>query len=212
MIVVASRRNPTALLNVSEMGERPHGSRERTHVAGSESSRVDELDERILWELIRDGRTTMTALADLRGIAASTASARVPSLKQAGALKSVHAEADYQTVDLPVQAMVFVRLRAQARPHVHEYARLMAKLPSVLNLFFIGGNEDFLIHLVCTSTDQLRDIVSTQVSMHPVVASTRTHIVFEHALGSDHMHHLSGFDEVRRPIDQSADSPGMFDG
>lgn len=172
---------------------------------------VDELDGRILWELIRDGRATATALAAALGVSPSTVSARLASLRATGALKSIHAEIDYRRVGLPLQAMVFVRLRAQARPHVQEYAKLVAKLPSVLNLYFIGGNEDFLIHLVCTSTEQLRDVVATQVSMHPVVASTRTHIVFEHALGADHMQHLSGFDEVRRPVGSSSEAQRMFD-
>ncbi|MEZ7757295.1 Lrp/AsnC family transcriptional regulator [Microbacterium paraoxydans] len=179
--------------------------------AGPEQGQVDEVDEQILWELIRDGRVTLTALAGLLGVSPSTVSARALALKRTGVLKSVHAEIDFRKVGLPVQAMVFVRLRAQARPHVREYAQLMTRLPGVLNLYFIGGNEDFLIHLVSTSTDQLRDIVATQVSMHPIVASTRTHIVYEHALGSDHMHHLSGFDEVRRPIDPDSETPGVFD-
>lgn len=176
-----------------------------------EPEQVGELDEHILWELIRDGRITITALATLLGVSPSTVSARVSALKRTGVLKSVHAEVDLRRVGLPVQAMVFVRLRAQARPHVKEYAQLIAQLPSVLSIYYMGGNEDFLIHLVCTSTDQLRDIVATEASMHPIVASTRTSIVFEHALGADYMHNLKGFDEVRRPIDTSSDSPGVFD-
>ncbi|WP_091699631.1 Lrp/AsnC family transcriptional regulator [Micrococcus terreus] len=161
---------------------------------------VDDLDERILWELIRDGRVTVSALAEFLGVSPSTVSARTSALKRAGVIKSVHADVDLRKVGLPIQAMVFVRTRAQARPHIQEYARMVSQLPSVLNLYYMGGNEDFLIHLVCTSTDHLRDIVASQVSMHQVVASTRTHIVYEHALGADHMDHLAGFEEVRRPV------------
>ncbi|MBE0011692.1 Lrp/AsnC family transcriptional regulator [Arthrobacter sp. AET 35A] len=179
--------------------------------ASSAYQPVDELDEQILWEFIRNGRITISELAALLNVSPSTVSVRASALKRAGVLKSSHAEIDFRRVGLPIQAMVFVRLRAQARPHVQEYANLMTRLPSVLNLYFMGGDEDFLIHLVCTSTNQLRDIVATEVSMHPVVASTRTHIIYEHALGADHMDHLTGFDEVRRPIGSSRDFPGVFD-
>lgn len=122
------------------------------------------------------------------------------ALKRADVIKSVHAEVDLSKVGLPIQAMVFVRTRAQARPYLQEYAQMITQLPSVLTLYFLAGDEDFLIHLVCTSTEQLRDIVASQISMHRVVASVRTQIVYEHALGADYMHLLDGFDEVRRPI------------
>ncbi|MHC8609966.1 Lrp/AsnC family transcriptional regulator (plasmid) [Paenarthrobacter ureafaciens] len=172
---------------------------------------LDALDEQILWEFIRNGRITISELAELLSVSPSTVSARASALRRAGVLKSVHAEIDFRRVGLPVQAMVFVRLRAQSRPHVQEYAKLITQLPNVLNLYFMGGDQDFLIHLVCTSTDQLRDVVATDISMHPIVASTRTHIVYEHALGSDHMDHLTGFDQVRHTLGPSRHSPGIFD-
>ena len=112
----------------------------------------------------------------------------------------MHAEVDYKKLGLDVQAMVFVKLRRQTRLHVESYAQQIAQLPSLLNLYFLGSNDDFLIHVLCTSADQLRDIVSTQISASELVASTRTYVVFEHSIAFTHMGHMKGFDDVRRPI------------
>lgn len=165
---------------------------------------LDELDEQILWELIQDGRMSFTKLASRLNVAVSTVSARVTALRRSGALKSVHAEVDYKMLGLDVQAMVFVKLRLQSRQHIETFAEQIAQLPSLLNLYFLGSNDDFLIHIVCTSADQLRDIVSTQISASELVASTRTHVVFDHSIAFTHMDHMKGFDDVRRPIRPSS--------
>lgn len=161
---------------------------------------IDELDEQILWELIRDGRASFTELASKINVAVSTVSARVAALRKLGVLKSVHADVDYKLLGFDVQAMVFVKLRLQSRNHVDAFAEQISKLPSLLNLYFLGSNDDFLIHILCTSADQLRDIVATQISASELVASTRTHVVFEHSIAFTHMNHLEGFDDVRRPV------------
>lgn len=161
---------------------------------------LDGLDEKILWELIRDGRVSFTKLAMRMNLAVSTVSARVSALKRSGVITSTHAEIDYKMLGFPVQAMVFVKLRLQTHVHIESYAEEIAKLPSLLNLYFLGSTDDFLIHVLCTSSDQLRDVVSTQISASELVVSTRTHVIFDYSLAYKHMGHLTGFDDLRRPI------------
>ena len=52
--------------------------------------------------------------------------------------------------------------------------------PEVRQLFFLGGSEDFVLHVAVHDTDALRDFVVEQLSAHPAVASTRTSLVFQH--------------------------------
>jgi len=158
---------------------------------------LDELDEAILWELSRDARISNAALADRLGVAASTALTRVRALRAAGVLRSSHAEIDYRAVGLPLQAIVAVRLQAQARPAIKTYAEQIVALPNVLNIFFLGGQTDFLIHVVTTSPEQLRDFVATRLSMDPAVASTETQIVFDWHRGLEHRAASGGFAQLR---------------
>jgi len=53
-------------------------------------------------------------------------------------------------------------------------------MPRVVQLFFLGGSEDFIIHLSARDTDDVRDFVLENLSANPAVASTRTSMVFEH--------------------------------
>ncbi|WP_062290342.1 Lrp/AsnC family transcriptional regulator [Demequina phytophila] len=167
--------------------------------AGPKGLRLDELDEKILWELMRDARIPNAALAARLHVAPSTTHGRVKALREAGVIKSAHIEVDYEALGLDVQGIVSVRLRAQARPQIKSYAAKVIQLPNVLSVFFVGGTIDFLIHVACTSTAQLRDFVATELSMDPAVASTETNIVFDHLIGQEHLG-SGGLAALRGPI------------
>jgi DNA-binding Lrp family transcriptional regulator len=153
----------------------------------SDTAPLDHIDDRIVWELSRDGRLTNKELAERVGIAPSTCLARVRALQHRGALRSFHASPDWAKLGFPLQAIVAVRLQAQARGEISGYARRVITLPNVLDVFFMGGTDDFLIHVACVSTAQLRDFVAQELSMDPAVASTQTSVVFDHLKGIEHL-------------------------
>jgi DNA-binding Lrp family transcriptional regulator len=162
-----------------------------------DGARLDELDEQILWELVRDARIPNNELAKRVHVSPSTTINRVRALKERGVLQSAHATFDMAAVGLPVQAVVSVRIHPQARRALREYAERVILLAPVMNLFWMGGPDDFLIHVHCASTAHLRDFVATDLSADPAVASAQTNVVFDHLLGAQHMDHVSGFAEVR---------------
>lgn len=162
--------------------------------------RLDALDERILWELIKDARLSNAALAERLHVSASTTHARVRALREAGVITSSHVEVNYEALGLTVQGLVAVGLRAQARPHIKSYAQQVVQLPNVLSVYFVGGAVDFLIHVACTSTSQLRDFVANSLSMDPNVASTETQIVFDHLIGAEHKRGDNGLAAMRRSL------------
>ncbi|MCS5715649.1 Lrp/AsnC family transcriptional regulator [Herbiconiux sp. CPCC 205716] len=168
------------------------------HTGGTAA--IDDIDERIVWELCREARLPNKELAERVGIAPSTCLVRVRALHASGVLRSFHAQPDWASLGLPIEAIVQVRLKAQARAEIRSYAQRVITLPNVLNVFFLGGADDFLIHVACTSTGQLRDFVATELSMDNSVASTQTNIVFDHLIGVQHMQQGSSWSEVREAL------------
>ena len=47
-------------------------------------------------------------------------------------------------------------------------------------MFFLGGTDDFLVHIAATGTENLRDFVVVNLSGNPDVALTETNLIFEH--------------------------------
>ncbi|WP_433678003.1 Lrp/AsnC family transcriptional regulator [Nocardia sp. CA-119907] len=153
----------------------------------AEHAELDAIDERIVWELTRDARTSNRQLSEILGIAQSTCLMRIRNLHQRGVIKSYHAHPDWAALGLPLQAMVSVRLKAQARHEVSAYARRVIRLPAVLDVFHVGGTHDFLIHVACPSSAKLRDFVAHELAMDSSVDGIETNIVFDHLNGFENM-------------------------
>ena len=140
---------------------------------------LDETDRVILQELAMDARLPNNALAQRAGIAPSTCLARVRGLRERGVIRGYHADIDPAALGRPLQAMVAVRLQSTARGHFRAFVAGVAAMPEVLNVFFLAGKDDFLLHVAAASTQGLRDFVET-LSANADVAYTETSLIFEH--------------------------------
>ena len=81
---------------------------------------LDDIDHILLDELRRDARIPNNALAAAAGIAPSTALGRVRSLVERGVIRGFHAEVDPEALGQGIQAMISVRLQAEARKNIGE--------------------------------------------------------------------------------------------
>jgi DNA-binding Lrp family transcriptional regulator len=140
---------------------------------------LDEIDRRIVLELAHDARIPNNTLAERAGVAPSTCLARVRALRERGVIRGYHADVDPAALGRPMQAMIAVRLQSTARGHIRTFVRGVARLPEVLNVFFLAGKDDFLLHVAAASTEDLRDFVE-DLSLNADVAYTETSLIFEH--------------------------------
>lgn len=144
---------------------------------------LDDLDRRILAILAVDARTPNNALAASVGIAPSTCLGRVRALRAGGAIRGFHADIDPAALGRPLQAMISVRLQAGARSRMVAFTGRIRRLPEVLDLYFLAGADDFLLHVAAADSAALRDFVVDQLSAYPEVALTETNLIFEHLRG-----------------------------
>lgn len=143
--------------------------------------RLDDLDSRIIALLARDGRMTNAELAVAVGVAPSTTHARVKSLIDRGVISGFHASIDQARLGRGLQAMVGVTLRAGSRQEsIVAFSQAIRRLPQVIQVFFVGGTDDFLVHIAVESSAQVRSFVVEHLSAQRTVASTRTSIIFDY--------------------------------
>jgi len=140
---------------------------------------LDETDLRIVWELARDARLPNNTPPARAGIAPSTCLGRVRVLRERGVIRGYHADVDPAALGRPMQAMIAVRLQSDARGHIRTFVGEVARLPEVLNVFFLAGKDDFLLHVAAASTEDLRKFVE-KLSSNSDVAYTETSLIFEH--------------------------------
>ncbi|MCD9196733.1 Lrp/AsnC family transcriptional regulator [Aeromicrobium wangtongii] len=144
---------------------------------------LDTIDGRIVTQLRRQGRLPNNALAAAVGIAPSTCLTRVRGLVDRGVIAGFHAEVDPAWFGRPIQAMIAVRLRSDARSAINEFSDRLAAMTEVLNVFFLAGADDFHVHVAARDPDDLRSFVVDHLSSAPEVALTETNLIFEHKRG-----------------------------
>lgn len=152
--------------------------------ATNEIQRLDATDLTLLSLLAIDGRMSNRALADAAGIAPSTCLARLRQLRRLGAVRGVYADVDPAWFGSPLQAMISVRVRGDARSQIDSLAKRLASSRSVLDVYFVSGAYDFLVHIAAADTGALRQFVVDELNALPLVSSTETHLIFEHTRGA----------------------------
>lgn len=146
-------------------------------------NQIDDVDLDIIRVLKNNARITNADLAATVGIAQSTCIGRVRALIASGVISGFHADVDPAKVGLDSQVLISVTLRAGARAHLNEFMDQMRSRPEVVQVFFLGGTEDFIVHLAVADSTAVREFVLEYLSNNPTVASTRTNLVFDHFKG-----------------------------
>jgi len=142
---------------------------------------LDPVDERIVALLSADGRMTNAALADAIGLAPSTVHTRVRALVDRGVIAGFHAALDQGALGRGLQAVIGVTLRPGARQEsIRAFTQEVRRIPEVIQVFFLGGADDFLVHIAVEDSSAVRRFVVDHLSARHSVASTRTSLIFEY--------------------------------
>jgi DNA-binding Lrp family transcriptional regulator len=133
--------------------------------------------------LAADARVTNQRLAEIVGVAPSTAIARLRSLRQQGVIRGFHAEVDLAALGRPLQALIAVRLTVHAREQIDAFTSAVRELPGVLMVFHLTGVTDYLIWVAAADAHELREFVVDHLATHPSVAHAETSLIYEHHRG-----------------------------
>lgn len=141
---------------------------------------LDDTDRALLRALVDDARVSNKELAATVGIAQSTCLARVRALREAGVIRGYHADVDPEALGYDLQAIIAIRLQPHARGAMAQFTAELSRRPEVLEVYFVAGADDFLVHVATTSTDALRRFVADALNRNPAIAGTETYLIFEH--------------------------------
>src|SRR5215467_13377755 len=141
---------------------------------------LDDVDRRILALLHDDARITNNALAETVGIAPSTCHGRVRRMVELGVIRGFYTDVDPVAVGLPLQAMISVNLQSNARGKIRSFIQQIRSRPQVMDVYFLAGADDFILHVAARDTEDLRSFVVENLNADADVAGTQTSLIFEH--------------------------------
>jgi len=141
--------------------------------------RMDIIDQRILAELQKDGRLTVTELAERIGLSVSPCHRRVRALEQSGAIRGYRAELDPAALGLKFSALVFITLRDGDRRAVDAFEHAVADVPQVLQAQRLFGDPDYLLHVITRDLAAFRQLYDEHLSALPGVQRLTSTLVMK---------------------------------
>ncbi len=138
----------------------------------------------MLLALHTDARISNSALAETVGIAPSTCHGRLRRLQDLGVIRGFFTDIDPAAVGLTLQAMISVSLNSNARGRIRDFIQQIRRRPQVMNVYFLAGGDDFILHVAARDTEDLRAFVVENLNADDDVAGTQTSLIFEHLRGA----------------------------
>lgn len=145
------------------------------------STRLDEIDRKILAELQADGRMTNVELAKRVGISAPPCLRRVRTLEEAGFIKGYHADVDARELGFEVQVFAMVGLQSQAEADLSAFEAKCRGWPLVRECHMLNGEVDFILKCVAPDLSSFQSFLTEDLTAAENVASVKTSLVIRGA-------------------------------
>jgi Lrp/AsnC family leucine-responsive transcriptional regulator len=137
----------------------------------------DEIDVAIVKILQSNSRTSNAEIARQVGLAASAVFERIRKLEERGVLRGYHAEVDPKALGLGQLAFIFIR--SSDRPGGIDTAAELAKIPEILEVHHVAGEDCFLAKARARDAESLGHLLREKLGSIRSITSTRTTIVLE---------------------------------
>ena len=138
---------------------------------------MDQKDKNILSLLQENARITNAEIARQVGMVPSGVQERIRKLEDKGYILDYATHLRSDPLDLGLLAFVFVR--TSEPPGGLNTAEELAKLPEILEVHHVAGEDCYLIKLRHSNNKSLADFLREKLGIIPTITSTRTIIVLD---------------------------------
>ena len=128
---------------------------------------MDAVDRKILAELQRDGRLTITELADRVRLSVSPCHRRLRALENSGAISGYRAQLDAHALGLTFEALVFVTMRASDRGTLEKFEQSVTEIPNVIQAQRLFGDPDYLLRVITRDLTAFQRLYDEQLTALP---------------------------------------------
>ncbi|ACL40878.1 transcriptional regulator, AsnC family [Pseudarthrobacter chlorophenolicus A6] len=142
----------------------------------AEPAELDDIDRSIMAELTRDGRMSVTQVAENVHISRAHAYTRINRLTSEGVLSRFTAVVDPIKAGLKSSAYVTLKLKQDSWRELRDQ---LGAIPEVHHIALVGGDFDVILLVRAVDNIDLRRVIFDQLQSMPGVLDTQTFLVFE---------------------------------
>lgn len=140
---------------------------------------LDSKDERILRELMDDGRKSVVEISSELEVPRATVQERLTRMVKTGVIKKFTAVPDYSKIGMQVVAFIFVTFRSEQQVSQRVLAEQISRIPRVFEVSVISGEWDILLKVRAGSVEEIGRLVVDRLRGMKGIEKTETCVVFQ---------------------------------
>ncbi|MGH1464512.1 MAG: Lrp/AsnC family transcriptional regulator [Cognatishimia sp.] len=139
----------------------------------------DQINQRILQELLADGRISNLDLADKVGLSPSACLRRVQELERRGTIKGYRAVLDKANTGIGFVAYVTVGLNQHTKAAQQSFERAISRSPEVVECHNITGAVEYLLRVEAESLTAYKTFHTDVLGVLPQVNAITSYVVMD---------------------------------
>lgn len=143
----------------------------------------DTHEIRMLDILQRDGRKSVSDLAEEIGLSATPCARRLEGLRDAGIVTGFAARLDRRALGLEVEVFVQVRLNTHADNSPDVFTSHIERMEAVVACWSLTGDHDFMLQVVLPHVDDLNDFIGGKLLRIPGIRDVKSNLVLKNIKG-----------------------------
>jgi Lrp/AsnC family leucine-responsive transcriptional regulator len=140
---------------------------------------LDRTDRKILDILQRQGRISMTDLAEQIGLSTSPCSERVRRMEREGVITGYYARVDPKAIGKTLLVFIEIKLSSKSGDVFDEVRQELLHIPEVMECHLVSGGFDYLVKARLRAMSDYRDLLGDILKKLPVTAESQSYVVME---------------------------------
>lgn len=137
---------------------------------------LDDIDQRILAELQKNGRQTHQDLSARVGLSPSPCARRIKRLEADGYVTGYSARINQAKVGFPFSVFVSVRLDQQIDNRLVSFEREVTNCPEIVDCWLMTGSFDYLLQVAVRDLHEFERFLTGRLTKIPGVASLESSV------------------------------------
>jgi Lrp/AsnC family leucine-responsive transcriptional regulator len=138
---------------------------------------LDDIDKMILGELQKDSAISNVELARRISLSPPAVHTRIKRLEELGYVRGYVALLDREKLGYDMLCIISVTLRLHQMDNINTFREAVAKMPEVLECYFVTGEFDYLLKVVVKGRQHLERFLMEKLTPLPGIARIATSMV-----------------------------------
>lgn len=140
---------------------------------------LDRIDLKILDILQREGRISVTELAERVSLSATPCSDRIKRMEREGVIAGYHARVNPAALGKNLLVFLEIKLSAKSGDVFDKVKKELLYVPEVMECHLVSGDFDYLVKARLTEMNEYRRLLGEILKRLPASAESRSYVVME---------------------------------